>query len=119
MLRSAENHVEPVDLPRPARMSTVIDRSVRGPLSGVSAWQATSIPRWATDALFALFALSIGAFWFHDLLRPHAPSGGDPGNWLALGNKYFGVRVRSSQVTYPPLVPTLVASAVRLGCPSV
>lgn len=81
--------------------------------------EASSKSLWTSDVIFAVFALGIALFWLQVLLQRHAPSGGDPGNWLALGNRYFGIHIRSSQVTYPPIVPALVATAVRVAGPTV
>jgi len=40
-----------------------------------------------------------------------APPGSDGGNWLALSREIFGETVKAARVTYPPMVPALVAAA--------
>ncbi|HUP86162.1 MAG TPA: hypothetical protein VM143_10890 [Acidimicrobiales bacterium] len=69
----------------------------------------------ADDALFGLIVVGMGAFWLVKLLDPWSPVGGDPGNWLALGNETFGISIRSRSIAYPPLVPLVVAVAARLA----
>src|SRR5436190_10619758 len=75
-----------------------------------------STPRWITDVAFAAFCLVIAVLRWHVLRHPSSPSGLDSGNWLAFGHGFFGDRVRSSSITYPPLVPLLVTvSSAVLG----
>ena len=68
-----------------------------------------------SDALFGVLVVGVCAFWLAALLNPWAPVGGDPGNWLAIGNTSFGISVRDRSIAYPPLVPLLVATATRVG----
>ncbi|MFQ5860789.1 MAG: hypothetical protein ACE5IG_04465, partial [Dehalococcoidia bacterium] len=42
------------------------------------------------------------------LTRAGAPSGSDPGNWLAFSHELFGERVKAAAATYPPVAPALV-----------
>lgn len=78
------------------RTSTRVWKSV------VAWWQA-----WPGDAvLLALIAGGVTAL--HLVVPGSVPSGGDGGNWLALADELFGRGVMSADVTYPPLVSSLL-----------
>ncbi len=61
------------------------------------------------NPVYLAFGLAVPVF----LLRLYllnsggAPTGADPGNWLALARELGGERVKAATVPYPPLVPSL------------
>jgi hypothetical protein len=69
----------------------------------VMSWWAA----WPGDALL-LILIGVGVVALHLGVPGRVPSGGDGGNWLALADEFFGKGVMSANVSYPPLVPTLL-----------
>jgi hypothetical protein len=69
------------------------------------------------DLVFVLLCAVTGVVRAVILASPYAPSGIDPGNWLAFGNGLLGNGVRSSTIVYPPLIPLVVRGATAMMGP--
>lgn len=66
------------------------------------------------DAVFVGICLVVAVARYRVLVRGGAPPTIDAGNWLAFGHSFVGGGVRDASIVYPPLVPLLVLSVVRL-----
>lgn len=70
-----------------------------------------TLRRIVPDIAFMAFILGIGLARWHVVDSFPDPSGGDPGNWLALGHGLIGKSARSASIVYPPVVPALMLLA--------
>lgn len=67
------------------------------------------------DGLFLTGCVALVAFRWSVIASTNTISGADPGNYVAFGKTIFdGLRVRSSSIVYPPIVPILLRLATGL-----
>jgi hypothetical protein len=72
----------------------------------------------ALHEVFVLIALVIGTIALHRTVAGEVPSGPDGGNWLAMAqDRFLGLEVMSADVTYPPLLPLLLAGLLLVAEP--
>jgi hypothetical protein len=72
----------------------------------------------ALHEVFVLIALVIGTIALHRTVAGDVPSGPDGGNWLAMAqDRFLGMEVMSADVTYPPLLPLLLAGMLLVAEP--
>ncbi len=74
--------------------------------------------KWRFIALIAI-CLGVALYRLALLNAQGAPSGADPGNWLALGYELFGEKIKAASVSYPPVAPLLVRTLVTFLPPIV
>ena len=67
---------------------------------------------WLVAGIAAAAAVAVYRAWI--LARSGTPAGIDTGNWLAFGHGLFGDDVKPDGLAYPPLIPFLVAAAVKM-----
>jgi hypothetical protein len=101
------------DLERPGQRVEPLQHLLGLRLRRSPAWAEALAARPALVGIL-LLALMIS---LHLAIQGLVPSGGDAGNWLALGRERFGDPVMSADVSYAPVFPWLVGLLLQVTGP--